>query len=118
MAEGDSDKDMVLFAAARLLKREEGSNPWMQRTEESDGFVGMQTFPLLRCFCLALRTPPFSRLQEVEDSWDGDQAAWPCWKSSQLEEEWVGTSEGPLQFHASCPAWLRRPQEETGSCLF
>ena len=69
MVEEDSDKDKVLFAAARLLKRGEGSSLGMQRIEESDGFVGMlQTFQFLHCFCLALRTPPFSRLQEVGDS--------------------------------------------------
>ena len=68
MVEGDSDKDMVLSAGARLPKREEGSTLGMQRIEESAGFVGMQTFQLLHCFCLALRTPPFSRLQEVGDS--------------------------------------------------
>ena len=118
MAGGDSDKDRVLSAGVRLPKTEEGSTLWMQRIEESVGFVGMQTFQLLHCSCLALRTPPFSRLQEVGDSWDADQTVWSCWKSSQLEEEWVGTLEGPLQFHASCPAWLRVPQEETESCFF
>ena len=89
MVEEDSGKDTVPFVEATLLKREEGNNPGMQHIEASDGFVGMQTFQLLHCFCLALRTPPFSRLQEVGDSWDGD--LWSCWKSSQLEEEWVGT---------------------------
>ena len=67
-AEADSGKGTALSVEAKPLKRGEGSSLAMQRTEESAGFLGTQTFQFLHCFCSALRKPHLSRLQEVEDS--------------------------------------------------
>ena len=122
MVEEDSGKDTVPFVEATLLKREEGNNLGMQHIEASDGFVGMQTFQFLRCFCSVLRKHPFSRLEEVWDSWDGARgrfwAFWPGWKSSRLGEGLVGALEDPQLCRVSCPAWLKAPPGETASCLF